>query len=436
MTGSVTTDTTASDIDYKYTTMEGDSDLTTTEVSLSPNVEEEVRHEPAGVVDLPQHPIEISVTEPEKTGDGMNAHITYKINVKTTMVDFEKSEFSVRRRYQDFDFLREKLQKNFENCVIPPMPGKQVKQRLNRFSDEFTEKRRYNLERFLRRIAKHDTLRQSKLFILFLQGDNWDAEKGRTESGILNDANSSLSSASGKAKNPDERFTTQRNNLKQFEDYIMTLDGVNKKMKAKKEEMETLLNEVGPLFTHMSNMEDDLSSSLTMVGQHFTNLAVDLKRANDADEQLYVEPVHEYAQYCEEARNLLKKREGVEHAFESAQDHLTKKEQERDSVENQESVKSLSTLFGKKTGQVAKEEKLEKLATQIQKAEEDLAEKEKVLNDVNVLVMEEITFFEKNRVIDFKSILLEYSKAQKAFHEKSASLWGELTERLESELSS
>eukprot|EP00126_Sphaerothecum_destruens_P004154 Sdes_comp18028_c0_seq1m7343 len=372
-------------------------------------------------------PLEITVTDPEKHGEGLNAYVSYKINVKTSMVDFEKSEFSVRRRYQDFDCLHDRLQKDFEHCIVPPLPGKQVKQRLNRFSDEFTEKRRYNLDRFLNRIAKHDTLRQSKFFIAFLQSDVWEQEKGKLDSGMLNLLNTSLSTVvSSKPKNPDDRFHGKKMLLKRFQDCLNQLEATNRKLKSKREELTQTLAEFNPICSLVCKMEDGLSEPFSLFGQHIVEVVDCLKQANEKEDALFFEPVKEYINYCEEARGLLVKREGVEYSFEAAQENLNKKEQERDSIENRETVKTFSTIFGKKTGQMAKEEKLEKLAFQIQKAESDLAEKKSVLNDVNVLVMEEFNSWEKNRISDFQYILSDYAAAQKTYHETNSKLWADI----------
>lgn len=51
----------------------------------------------------------------------------------------------MRRRFQDFNFLREHLVKNFPACVVPPIPDKHRLEYIkgDRFAPEFVEKRRY-----------------------------------------------------------------------------------------------------------------------------------------------------------------------------------------------------------------------------------------------------------------------------------------------------
>ncbi|KAF6025586.1 SNX1 [Bugula neritina] len=56
-----------------------------------------------------QFNIEISVNNPSKVGDGMNAYMVYQVNTVTSIPAFQKSQFSVKRRFSDFLGLHEKL---------------------------------------------------------------------------------------------------------------------------------------------------------------------------------------------------------------------------------------------------------------------------------------------------------------------------------------
>lgn len=52
----------------------------------------------------------------------------------------------MRRRYSDFEWFRDVLERESTRVNIPPLPGKVF---TNRFSDEVIEQRREGLERFL-----------------------------------------------------------------------------------------------------------------------------------------------------------------------------------------------------------------------------------------------------------------------------------------------
>ena len=62
------------------------------------------------------------------------------------------------RRFSDFEWLIEKLKENenYKGLIIPPLPEKKY---FGNLSGEFIEKRRDELETFLRVIATHNILK-------------------------------------------------------------------------------------------------------------------------------------------------------------------------------------------------------------------------------------------------------------------------------------
>lgn len=62
---------------------------------------------------------------------------------------------SVRRRYSDFEYFRDVLERESARVNIPPLPGKVF---TNRFADDVIEARREGLERFLVTVAGHPLL--------------------------------------------------------------------------------------------------------------------------------------------------------------------------------------------------------------------------------------------------------------------------------------
>lgn len=127
------------------------------------------------------HFIEIKVGEPRKVGDGMKAYVVYKVSTKTNLPYFRRSEMSVNRRFSDFRGLHDKLAEKHLHVgrIIPPAPEKDAvgtaKVKYGKedviTGDEFIEKRRASLERYLNRTAKHPTLRADPDFREFLELD-------------------------------------------------------------------------------------------------------------------------------------------------------------------------------------------------------------------------------------------------------------------------
>lgn len=57
--------------------------------------------------------LEITVTEPQKQGDGMSGFIVYRVTTRTNIALFRRKEFAVWRRFSDFLGLHQKLAEKF-----------------------------------------------------------------------------------------------------------------------------------------------------------------------------------------------------------------------------------------------------------------------------------------------------------------------------------
>lgn len=72
----------------------------------------------------------------------------------------------MRRRYSEFEWLEERLQKAHPDLTLPPLPPKRT---LGRFRDDFLEQRRRGLQGFLNFCASTPTLRDDPLVHLFCE---------------------------------------------------------------------------------------------------------------------------------------------------------------------------------------------------------------------------------------------------------------------------
>ncbi|KAH8039663.1 hypothetical protein HPB51_008256 [Rhipicephalus microplus] len=123
--------------------------------------------------------VEISVREPQKVGEGMGAYVTYRVVTRTNAPYYRKTQFSVNRRFSDFLGLHEKLVEKHLHMgrIVPPAPEKSVlgmtKIKMSKdeqvTSEDFVERRRAALERFLQRTAAHPSLRVDPDFREFLE---------------------------------------------------------------------------------------------------------------------------------------------------------------------------------------------------------------------------------------------------------------------------
>lgn len=144
--------------------------------------------------------IQITVSEPQKVGDGMGSYLAYRVTTTTNMTTFKKRDFYVLRRFSDFLGLHDLLVRDYLRYgrIIPPAPQKNIigttKVKMGNAAGnqqsptdsmtastiagggaggglEWVENRRAALERFLNRTAQHPVLRQDVSFVNFLESE-------------------------------------------------------------------------------------------------------------------------------------------------------------------------------------------------------------------------------------------------------------------------
>ena len=100
---------------------------------------------------------------PEKVDGGFLAksYVSY-------LVQTEPFGFKVRKRYSDFDWLRNYLCSHYINCVIPPLCKKNYG---NRFDEHLISKRTRSIEKFFQSLLIHPVIKHSKILYDFLSSD-------------------------------------------------------------------------------------------------------------------------------------------------------------------------------------------------------------------------------------------------------------------------
>lgn len=129
---------------------------------------------------MPSQAISVNVSNPQKVGKGLFSYVAYRIDTKIGHESSSKGEFTVYRRFKEFQLLHKKLLHNYSNsCLIlppPPNPSSahpartmltgQVEQ--NGLA-KYVGVRCRDLDRYLKRLARHPTLRKDPDFRIFLQ---------------------------------------------------------------------------------------------------------------------------------------------------------------------------------------------------------------------------------------------------------------------------
>lgn len=127
----------------------------------------------------PSNFLEIDVYDPQIVGVGRNRYTTYEVRMRTNLPIFKLKDSCVRRRYSDFEWLKNELERD-SKIVVPPLPGKALKRQLpfrgdeGLFEESFIEERRSGLEQFINRIAGHPLAQNERCLHMFLQEESID----------------------------------------------------------------------------------------------------------------------------------------------------------------------------------------------------------------------------------------------------------------------
>nr|XP_010296848.1 PREDICTED: sorting nexin-12 [Balearica regulorum gibbericeps] len=113
------------------------------------------------------------------SGFQSNLQINYFSSLQTNLPIFKLKESCVRRRYSDFEWLKNELERD-SKIVVPPLPGKALKRQLpfrgdeGIFEESFIEERRQGLEQFINKIAGHPLAQNERCLHMFLQEETID----------------------------------------------------------------------------------------------------------------------------------------------------------------------------------------------------------------------------------------------------------------------
>ncbi|XP_004678008.1 PREDICTED: sorting nexin-30 [Condylura cristata] len=291
---------------------------------------------PHSLRDMP-HPLAGSSSEEAVGGDSTPSPdllMTRSFGDKSTRVEFDLPEYSVRRRYQDFDWLRNKLEESQPTHLIPPLPEKfVVKGVVDRFSEEFVETRRKALDKFLKRIADHPVLSFNEHFSVFLTAKDLNAYK-KQGMALLTRVGESVKHVTGgyKLRSRPLEFAAIGEYLDTFALKLGTIDRIAQRII--KEEIEYLveLREYGPVYSTWSVLEGELAEPLEGVSACVGSCSAALEELTDDMTEDFLPVLREYTLYSDCMKSVLKKRDQVQAEYEAKLEAVVLRKEDRPKV--------------------------------------------------------------------------------------------------------
>ncbi|XP_053550043.1 sorting nexin-7 [Bombina bombina] len=282
----------------------------------------------------------ITVDEPESHVTAIETFITYRIATKTSRSEFDSSEFEVRRRYQDFLWLKSKLEDAHPTLIIPPLPEKFiVKGMVERFNDDFIETRRKALQKFLNRIADHPTLTFNEDFKIFLTAQAWELTSHKKQGpGLFSRMGQTIkavaSTVRGVKHRPDE-FTELVEYVNAFSQKINMIDKISQRILKEGKDYYEEMKEYGPVYTLWSASEEELVDSLRGVAGGIDKCCKIMDSLNSNLSRDLIPIIHEYVLYSDTLSGVLKRRDYIQAEFDSKVEMLANKKADTEALKEE-----------------------------------------------------------------------------------------------------
>ncbi|KAM7415022.1 hypothetical protein PAMA_019715 [Pampus argenteus] len=365
----------------------------------------------------------VSVTNPEKIGDGMNAYMAYKVATQTTLPMFRSKTFTVRRRFSDFLGLYEKLSEKHgpNGFIVPPPPEKSIlgmtKVKVGKedsSSADFVERRRGALERYLQRVVTHPSLLQDPDVREFLEREELPravSTQALSGAGFLKMIN--------KATDAVSKMTIKMNESDVwFEEKLQEVESADQQFR----KLHTLVESLVVHRKELSSNTASFAKSTAMLGSAEDNTALSralsqLAEVEDKMEQLhqdqaasdtfgFAELIADFIRLLGAVRGSFDHRMKAWQRWQDAQTMLQKKRE----VE-------AKLLWANKPDklQVAKDE--------IAEWEAKVTQYERDFDRVSATVRKEVVRFEKEKAKNFKRQIIQYLESQLQSQQQLIKYW-------------
>ena len=284
--------------------------------------------------------IQITVGSFEKVEGGIfsKSYVSYLV---TTM----PFNWNVRRRFSDFEWLRQTLINHYNYCLIPCVPKKPTKLNnimADKFDKDFLSKRSRNFEKFLNYIIIDPILKNTQLIYDFLNLEKDDEfqkmKKSYDKLKITNFNISKISTVEGKTtieinEEKEKYFSDIKESTNQNENILKKINSIIKDLKEDLNNVSDKLNEISVNFNLIKENainykeNDDVIQSYKEMSDMFYNFSTYI---TNQKEIIFVD-LKEYFKYTKNnyraMKDFVRKTENLKNAFYKSFKNLkTKKE--------------------------------------------------------------------------------------------------------------
>ncbi|XP_043503512.1 sorting nexin-2 [Polistes fuscatus] len=373
--------------------------------------------------------LKITVTSPQKIGDGMGAYMAYKVETRTNMPIFRKRNFSVTRRFSDFLGLHDKLTDKYlrNGRIIPPAPEKSVigttkikmsgdkNQEQNSSSTEFIERRRAALERYVNRTAAHPVLSVDPDFREFLEADmelpkatNTSALSGAGVMRLFNKVGETVNKITYKMDESDTWFEEKTSQIESLDTQLRALHSAVDTLTNQRRELANCTGATARAVAVLGHGEPgaSLGRALAQLAETLEKVEVIRRAQSNSDLYQFGEMLRDYVALMGAIKDVFHERVKVFQNWQHAQMMLNKKREQKARLE-----------------QSGRTDKTSQAATEVVEWEAKVERSQEEFDNISKMIKKEVERFELVRVEDFKKQLIEYLEAMLQHQNQLIKYW-------------
>ncbi|XP_043960221.1 sorting nexin-7 isoform X2 [Gambusia affinis] len=280
----------------------------------------------------------VTVDNPESHISAIETFITYRVVTRTTRSEFDSSEYEVRRRYQDFLWLKSRLEENYPTLIIHPLPEKFVmKSMVERFNDDFIETRRKALHRFLNRITEHPILSCSHHFKVFLTEEEL-APHRKLGPGFLSRMSETMRAMANSVRglrSKLEEFAIMQEYVDDFSNKMCSVDKVTHRIIKEHREYMDELKQYGPTYFQWAESEELLAEPLKGVGSCVEKCSKETEEQIQHLSEVLVPTLHEYVLCADTLKAVMRRRDNIQAEFEAKNEALASKATDKEMLQEE-----------------------------------------------------------------------------------------------------
>ncbi|XP_054275265.1 sorting nexin-30-like [Macrosteles quadrilineatus] len=370
--------------------------------------------------------LQVRVDNPQKHLDSLETYITFRVTTRTSREEFSENEYVVRRRYNDFVWLRQKLIEEFPTHVIPPLPAKHsLLAQLDRYSREFVICRMAMLHRFLNRIVNHPILSSHSTVHVFLTAKPAEFQMHRKNSGsLIGRMTGSLQQFANSYvchKNEPE-FEAVKDYVEVLSEKLSTLEKIGERINKERKDHVAELNNYSPILTSWAGIEPVLRPLLLDIGVAVETVAAAQQKHLISSYQInFSQPLKEYLMYLEAINEALDRRENIQIEYELALEEMNKVKTEKDQLVHSDPTNTTSSFaLWKPTSCHDKLEKLSLTIPKLLKTVEGNQDKMEIANENLRADMERWRIEKKN---DLKKLLIKMADQHIRYYQECLAAW-------------